>query len=181
VAKLPATTVMTKMAHTSRPMSTSLPADVSGFLICDETVSSCTAEKKAASPNPWMSPPFCPLSSVHVSKVPAANTTIVSTKASTRRASSRRCRSSRVKSLDISSRITAGLLPHCAALPGRSGWGRALRRRVDGWVEVFILDRWSPIARFRRVGPAGSMSDFSGTRSAGLRGEVGRCGSTPGS
>jgi hypothetical protein len=58
VAKLPATAVTTKTAHASRPTSTILPADVSGFLICDETVSNCTAEKKAASPNPWISLPF---------------------------------------------------------------------------------------------------------------------------
>ncbi len=33
-------------------MSTILPLDVSGFLICDETLSNCTAVKNAASPKP---------------------------------------------------------------------------------------------------------------------------------
>jgi hypothetical protein len=39
------------MTHASRPTSTILPTGVGGFLIEDETVSSCTAVKKAASPN----------------------------------------------------------------------------------------------------------------------------------
>src|ERR1019366_8447155 len=107
VAKLPATTVMTKTAHTSSPISTILPGHVSGFLIWDETVSICTTEKKAASPNPLMSPPLCPPSNAHVSTVPATKTTMDSPSASNRRASSRRCRSSSVNSLDTSSRITA--------------------------------------------------------------------------
>jgi hypothetical protein len=36
------------MTHVSRPTSTILPTGVGGFLIEDETVSSCTAVKKAA-------------------------------------------------------------------------------------------------------------------------------------
>ena len=86
MAKLPATAVTTKMAHASRPTSTTLPTGVSGFVILDETVSSCTAQKKAASPNPWMFPPFCPLSNTHMSTVPTAKTTIDSPNASTKRA-----------------------------------------------------------------------------------------------
>jgi hypothetical protein len=107
VAKLPATAVTTKMAHASRPTSIIFPADVTGFVMLDETVSNCTAQKKAESPNPWIFPPFCPLSNIHMSTVPTAKTTVDSTNASTRRANSRRCRSPRVKSLDNSSRITA--------------------------------------------------------------------------
>jgi hypothetical protein len=58
VAKLPATAVTTKMAHASRPTSIIFPTDVTGFVILDETVSNCTEQKKAASPNPWIFPPF---------------------------------------------------------------------------------------------------------------------------
>ena len=107
VAKLPATAVTTKMAHASRATSIILPAGVSGFVILDETVSNCTAQKKAESPNPWIFPPFYPLSKIHMSTVPTANTTVDSPNASSKRANSRRCRSPRVKSLDNSSRITA--------------------------------------------------------------------------
>ena len=55
------------MAHASSPTSTILPTEVSGFLIEDETVSSYTAVKKAASPNPLTSPSFCPLSNTQPS------------------------------------------------------------------------------------------------------------------
>jgi hypothetical protein len=95
------------MAHASRPTSIIFPADVTGFVILDETVSNCTEQKKAASPNPWIFPPFCPLSNTHMSTVPTAKTTVDSPNAITRRANSRRCRSPIVKSLDSSSRITA--------------------------------------------------------------------------
>ena len=67
MAKLPATAVRTKMAHASSPTSTILPTEVSGFLIEDETVSSYTAVKQAASPNPLTSPSFCPLSNTQPS------------------------------------------------------------------------------------------------------------------
>ena len=55
------------MAHASSPTSTILPTEVSGFLIEDETVSSYTAVKQAASPNPLTSPSFCPLSNTQPS------------------------------------------------------------------------------------------------------------------
>ena len=129
VAKLPATTVTTKMPHNSRPTSIILPTEVSGFFMLDETVSNCTEQKKAASPIPWISPPFFPLSKIHMSTVPAAKTTIDSPPAISRRASSRRCRSARVKSLDNSSRITAEPPSPCSAVRGcaapapRRQWG----------------------------------------------------------
>jgi hypothetical protein len=44
-------------AHSSRPTSTTRPAGVSGFRICDDTVSSCTVVKNNASPSVLMSPP----------------------------------------------------------------------------------------------------------------------------
>ena len=74
VAKLPATAVMTKTAHISRPMSIALPAVVTGFGIDEDTVSSCAAVKNAASPTLWMAPPVCPCSVNHSSRVPATNT-----------------------------------------------------------------------------------------------------------
>ena len=49
-AKLPATPVTTKIAHISRATSTTLPPVVSGFVIADDIVSSCTAVKNTASP-----------------------------------------------------------------------------------------------------------------------------------
>jgi hypothetical protein len=107
VAKLPATAVTTKMPHASSPTSIIFPTDVTGFVILDETVSNCTPQKKAESPNPWIFPPFCPLSNTHMSTVQTAKTTIDSPNAITKRANSRRCRSPIVKSLDNSSRITA--------------------------------------------------------------------------
>ncbi len=55
----PATTIT---AHSSSSTSTIRPPAVSGFLICDETVSSCTVVKKSASPSEWMSPPATPRS-----------------------------------------------------------------------------------------------------------------------
>jgi hypothetical protein len=132
VAKLPATAVTTKMAHASRPTSIIFPADVTGFVILDETVSNCTAQKKAASPNPWMFPLFCPLSDTHMSTVPATNTTIDSPNARSSRASNLRCRSPKVKSLANSSRITAVLLTvHTAP---RAIWLQDLMRRL-------VLDR----------------------------------------
>src|SRR5450631_3647456 len=125
------------MAHTSRPTSTILPATVSGFLICDETVSNCTAAKKAASPNPLISPPFWPLSNTHVSTAPAARTKMDRPNASTRRASRRRCRSSVLKSLDNSSRITTES-PSALHIGARaSDDGSALRRRQG---TSFLLD-----------------------------------------
>src|SRR5690242_19923615 len=62
VARLPATAVTTKIAHSSRATSTTFPALVTGLGIEEETVSSCTAVKKAASPRPWMALPFSPAS-----------------------------------------------------------------------------------------------------------------------
>src|SRR5207245_11322906 len=55
----PATTIT---AQISRKMSTIRPPTVSGFRICEETVSSCTVVKNAASPNEWMSPFATPCS-----------------------------------------------------------------------------------------------------------------------
>ena len=88
VAKLPATAVATKMAHASRPTSTILPTVVGGFVILEETVSNCTEQKKAASPSPWIFPPFCPPSNTHMSTVATAKTTVDSPNASTKRANS---------------------------------------------------------------------------------------------
>jgi hypothetical protein len=107
VAKLPATAVTTKMAHASRHTSITFPAGVSGLVILDEMVSNCTEQKKAASPSPWMSPPFRPFSNTHMRTVPTAKTAIDMRNAISRRANSRRCRSPTVNSLDNSSRITA--------------------------------------------------------------------------
>src|SRR6266540_6282973 len=50
----PATTIT---AQTSSTMSTILPHGVSGFLICEETVRSCTVVKKRASPKVLISVP----------------------------------------------------------------------------------------------------------------------------
>jgi hypothetical protein len=124
------------MAHASRPTSIIFPTDVTGFVILDETVSNCTAQKKAASPNPWIFPPFCPLSYTHMSTVQTAKTTLDSPNAITKRANSRRCRSPIVKSLDNSSRITAespSALRSCARVSDDAPGGPPEARPQSHW------------------------------------------------
>src|SRR5581483_980236 len=53
----PAEPATTTTAQSSSRTSTTLPAAVSGFLSCDETVSSCTVVKKSASPKERSSVP----------------------------------------------------------------------------------------------------------------------------
>ena len=54
----PAEPATTTTAQSSNAMSTTRPQVVSGFLICDDTVKSCTVEKKNASPSVLTSVPF---------------------------------------------------------------------------------------------------------------------------
>jgi hypothetical protein len=72
-------------AVTSSTMSTIRPPVVTGFGICDETVSSCTVEKKNASQRLWIALWLTSSSNSHIRTVPTTSTTPTSTSASSSR------------------------------------------------------------------------------------------------
>ena len=72
-------------------MSTIRPGVVTGFRICDETVSSWTVVKKNASHRLWISLRAASSSNTHISTVPMTSTMPTSTSAATSRRLSRRC------------------------------------------------------------------------------------------
>jgi hypothetical protein len=107
VEKLPATAVTTPIAHSSNMTSTTFPTPVSGFLIDEETVRTCTVAKKSESPKPWMSPPLIPLSQFHTKNAPTRSTTRVRPKTMINRARSRLWRSCQVERRRSSSPTTS--------------------------------------------------------------------------